>query len=86
MLTLVLSGAGAAFQSKFTEINIRTRKPKTRNKAKYKYYNGYIHWGYPTCFSKSKKIFKAEKISNWIDLKNSKRSSEPSFKTPTVRN
>ena len=84
MLTLVLSGAGAVFQSKFTEIKTRTRKPKTRNKAKYKYYNGYIHSGYPTCFSK--KIFKAEKISNWIDLKNSKRSSEPSFKTPAVRN
>ena len=84
MLTLVLSGAGAAFQSKFTEIKIRTRKPKTRNKAKYKYYNGYIHWGNPTCFSEN--IFKAEKISKWIDLKNSKRSSEPSFKTPAVRN
>ena len=78
MLTLVLSGAGAAFQSKFTEIKIRTRKPKTRNKAKYKYYNGYIHWGNPTCFS--------EKISKWIDLKNSKRSSETSFKTLAVRN
>ena len=34
MLTLVLSGAGAAFQSKFTEIKTRTRKLKTRNKAK----------------------------------------------------
>ena len=84
MLALVLSGAGAAFQSEFTEIKTRTRKPKTRNKAKHKYCNGYSHWGNPTCFSAN--VFKAEKISYWINLKNSKRSSESPFKTAALRN
>ena len=60
------------------------KKTKRGNKAKYKYCNGLIHWGNPTCFSAN--FLKTEKISKWINLKNSKRSSEPPFKTAAVRN
>ena len=84
MLTIVLSGAGVSFQSNVNKIKTRTRKRKPGNKAKYNYFNGLTDWGNPTCFSAN--FLKAEKTSKWIDPKNSKRSSEPSFKTAAIRN